>query len=303
MKPKILVIVGPTASGKTSLALDLAKRLNGELISVDSRQVYRGMDIGTAKGKEEQWGIDLVDPDELFSVADYKTYATNKTDEILSRGRLPIMVGGTGLWLRAVIDDLDLTKTARDPALREALEARGLEDLFLEYQALDPAGAQVIDRDNKRRVVRALEVTKLTGKPWSEQQTRGESKYDVLQIGLSVPREELNERINKRVDEMIKSGLKIHQSSSGSDGGLVEEVRRLRERYGCEIESMTGIGYRQVCSYLEGQSTLDEAIEEIKKATRAYAKRQMTWFMRDERIVWVTNVSEAEKILRAFTHP
>ena len=287
MKPKIVAIVGPTASGKTSLALDIAKRFNGELISVDSRQVYRGMDIGTAKGKEEQWGIDLVDPDQEYSAADHKTYVTNKTDEVLGRGKLPILVGGTGLWLRAIIDDLDLTATARDPVLREELEARTLEDLFQEYQSLDPAGAQVIDRDNKRRVVRALEVTKITGRPWSQQQTRGESKYDVLQIGLLVPREELNARIDHRVDKMINDGL-------------VEEVRGLRDRYGCEVESMTGIGYRQLCAHLEGQATLDGAVEEITKDTRDYAKRQMTWFKRDPRIVWVKPGDSVESLVNTF---
>ncbi|MBI5793932.1 tRNA (adenosine(37)-N6)-dimethylallyltransferase MiaA [Candidatus Uhrbacteria bacterium] len=290
LKQKMIAIVGPTASGKTSLALALAKRFNGELISVDSRQVYRGMDIGTAKSKDEQWGIDLVDPDEPFSAADYKTYATNKTNEILGRGHLPILVGGTGLWLRAVIDDLDLTKTAGDPVLRQELEARELEDLFREYTSLDPAGAQVIDRNNKRRVVRALEVTRLTGQPWSQQQTKGESTYDVLQIGLLVLRGELDELINKRVDEMVVNGL-------------LDEVRGLKDRYGCEIESMTGIGYRQICAYLEGQATLDQAIDEIKKATRAYAKRQMTWFKKDQRVVWVNEVAQAEKMVSAFIHP
>lgn len=274
MRPQILAILGPTASGKTSLALALAKRFHGELISVDSRQVYRGMDIGTAKTKDAQWGIDLVDPYESYTAADHKTYVTQKTNEILEHGKLPILVGGTGLWVRAVVDNLDLTATPSDPVLREVLENRELEDLFQEYRTLDPEGAEVIDRDNKRRVVRALEVTRLTGKPWSQQQTRGESMYEVLQIGLLVPRDVLNERINRRVDEMIKTGL-------------VEEVRGLADRYGCEIESMTGIGYRQICRYLSGEQKLDDAIQEIKKDTRDYAKRQMTWFKRDPRIVWV----------------
>ncbi len=287
MKPKILAIVGPTASGKTTLALELAKRFHGELISVDSRQVYRGMDIGTAKTKDAQWGIDLVDPDHQYSVADHKTYVTNKTHEILNRGHLPIFVGGTGLWLRAIIDDLDLTNTARDPVMREQLEARALDDLFQEYQALDPEGAQMIDAQNKRRVVRALEVTKRTGKPWSQQQTKGASPFDVLQIGLLVPRQELNERINKRVDEMIQNGL-------------VEEVRFLGDRYGCDVESMTGIGYRQLCRFLSGEQNLEEVIEDIKKDTRDYAKRQMTWFKRDPRIVWVADVAEAEKKVQDF---
>ncbi|MCR4314092.1 MAG: tRNA (adenosine(37)-N6)-dimethylallyltransferase MiaA, partial [Candidatus Uhrbacteria bacterium] len=218
MRPKIIAIVGPTASGKTGLGIEIAKRWNGEVISVDSRQVYRGMDIGTAKpegqvGMESlegpvgggiqqlfaggrplivdgvpHWGIDLVDPIEPFSAAEYKSYATNKTDEILGRGKLPILVGGTGLWLKTVIDNLDLTSTPGDPVLRAQLEARTLGDLFHEYKQLDPEGAELIDKQNKRRVVRALEVTRLTGKPWSQYQVVGEQMYEVLQIGLAVPR-------------------------------------------------------------------------------------------------------------------
>jgi len=303
MKPKVIAIVGPTASGKTGLGVEIAKRWNGEVICVDSRQVYRGMDIGTAKpeGKEIQgvphWGINLVNPDEPYSAADYRTYATNKTNEILARGRLPIFVGGTGFWLKTVIDNLDLTSTPGDPALRAELDARPLGNLFHEYKQLDPEGAELIDKQNKRRVVRALEVTKLTGKPWSEQQTAGESLYDVLQIGLSVPHEELNERIDTRVDEMVARGL-------------VDEVRRLKNRYGCEIESMTGIGYRQVCTLLSGLSPealakgdrtkLNEAIEEVKRDTRAYAKRQMTWFKRDSRIVWVNSGDSTEDLVQRF---
>lgn len=292
VKPRIIVIVGPTGSGKTALGIDLAKRLSGEIIAVDSRTIYRGMDIATAKPNGQwsenvfvvegvpYWGIDVVDPDEPYSAADFKAYAKKKIDEIMARGRLPILVGGTGFWLKTVIDNLDLTSTPSDPALRAELELRPLADLLYEYQQLDPVGAGRIDTRNKRRVVRALEVTKLTGKPWSQQLTAGESLYDVLQIGLDVPRTELNERINRRVDEMVAKGL-------------VEEVERLKEKYGCEIESMTGIGYRQVCLILSDRTKLDAAFEEIKRDTRAYAKRQMTWFERDPRIVWVRDAMSA----------
>ncbi len=315
MKPKILAIVGPTASGKTSLAIDVAKRFHGEIISVDSRQVYRGMDVGTAKPEGKwieseiekggsinqlfgarktflvegvpHWGIDLIDPQETYSVAEFKTYAQNKIQEIFHRGHLPILAGGTGFWLKAVIDNLDLTQTPADQDLRAQLEARTLGDLFHEYKQLDPEGAEVIDKQNKRRLVRALEVTILTGKPFSQQQTAGESLYDVLQIGLSVSREVLNERIDTRVDEMIARGL-------------IDEVRRLKDRYGCEIESMTGIGYRQICRFLSGEQTLSEAIEEVKKDTHHYAKRQMTWFKRDGRIVWIEPGTSVEQIVEEF---
>ncbi|MBM5789981.1 tRNA (adenosine(37)-N6)-dimethylallyltransferase MiaA [Candidatus Parcubacteria bacterium] len=322
MRPKIILIVGPTASGKTGLGIEIAKRVGGEVVSVDSRQVYRGMDIGTAKvsptttddlsfrgvqppslqrtrlpflqGRKEayrdlplvvdgvvHWGIDLADPDEEFTVADFKAYAEQKIKEIVRRGQVPILVGGTGLWVSALIDNFDLTETASDPALRAELEARPLGDLFAQYKRLDPEGAEVIDRENKRRVVRALEVCLLTGKPFSTQQTRGEPKYEVLQIGLRVPREVLNERINARVDEMIARGL-------------VDEVRTLRARYGCDVDAMTGIGYRQVCAFLDGKCSLEEAVEETKKATRHYAKRQMTWFKRDPRIQWVDRPEEVK---------
>jgi len=315
MLPKLIAIVGPTASGKTGLGIEIAKKFGGEVVSVDSRQVYREMDIGTAKiGKDEEgpegrevgkglegpevlegktvdgiphWGIDLVDPNNDYSVADFKKYAEQKIEEIIQRKHIPILVGGTGLWVFALIDNFDLTNTPANFKLRVELELRSLDDLFAEYKQLDPEGAEVIDKDNKRRIVRALEVTKLSGKQFSKQQTKGESKYDVLQIGLQVDRQELNTRIDLRVDEMIASGLE-------------NEVRDLEQKYGCDIYSMSGIGYRQICSYFKGETSLDEAIEEIKKATRHYAKRQMTWFKRDSRIKWIQNFDESFPLISDF---
>lgn len=313
--PKLIAILGPTASGKTALGIEIAKQFGGEVISVDARMIYKGMDVGTAKPEGEwkigeiemggridqlfgarkeffvegvpHWGIDLVDPDQDYSVAQFKAYAEKKIAEIVKRKHVPILVGGTGLWLSAVIDNLDLSSTPADEKLRAELEEKSLGDLFHEYKKLDPIGAEQIDRDNKRRLVRALEVTLLTGKPFSQLQTRGVSKYNVLQIGLSVERNVLYERINDRVDEMI-----AHE--------LVTEVRSLKQKYSCAIESMTGIGYRQVCEFLEGRSSLKEAIEEIKKDTRHYAKRQMTWFKRDERIEWVVQPKDAVKHVELF---
>ncbi len=311
---KLLVIVGPTASGKTRLGIELAKKFIGEVISVDSRQIYKGMDIGTAKTPGEwveatiergsitqlfgtrktfvvdgvpHWGIDLVEPDAEYSVADFKKYADEKIADIAKRGKLPILVGGTGLWVRAVVDNLNLTETPPNRELREKLDARHLDDLFAEYKRLDPDGAEIIDRDNKRRVVRALEVTLSTGKPLSAQLERGESPYDLVEIGLSVDRDTLNERINFRVEEMVANGL-------------VTEVRNLRAKYGCATESMTSIGYRQICRFLEGNSSLADAIEETKKATRAYAKRQMTWFKRDDRIHWISDPAAAFDLVTRF---
>lgn len=310
--PQLMAIVGPTASGKSRLGIEIAKLIGGEILSVDSRQVYRGMNIGTAKvvsdepGKRmdimsvqelfgdrsvvadgiKHWGIDLVDPDQEFSVADFQTYGERKIKEILARGHVPILVGGTGLWLSALIDHYDLTQTPSDVTLRQELVSRPSGDLFAEYQRLDPDGAKHIDRHNTRRLVRALEVVRLTGKPFFAQQRKGPSKYQVLQIGLLIERETLNVRINDRVDGMIAQGL-------------VREVRTLKDRYGCEIDAMTGIGYRQICAFLNNECTLAHAMEETKKATRQYAKRQMTWWKRDGRIVWVHDCVEAIDAVRS----
>lgn len=217
--PKIIAIVGLTASGKSDLALEVAKEVGGELIAADSRTVYRGMDIGTAKTKGIL-GVDLVDPNEDFTAADFKTYADKKIKEILKRGNVPILVGGTGLYVQAVIDN------------------------------------------------------------FSFEQTKGEAKYDALQIGININRDIVYQRIDARVDKMIERGL-------------VEEVKVLQEKYGCDVKSMTGIGYRQIGEYISGKRSLDEAIRLMKRDTRHYAKRQITWFKRDDRIVWVKSVEDA----------
>jgi tRNA dimethylallyltransferase len=315
MKSKVIAIVGATASGKSSLGILVAKEFDGEIISVDSRQVYKGMDVGTAKedfdrtedeiekgGSVEQlfgsrkhftaegvehWGIDIVNPDDDYSAAEFKEYAEKKIEEILKRGKVPVLVGGTGFWLKAILENFDLANTPADPKLRAELESLRVGDLFHEYKQLDPVGAELIESKNKRKLVRALEVAKLTGKPFSDQQTKGESKYNVLQIGLRIDRDVLYERINDRVEEMVAKGL-------------VDEVRALKDKYGCEIESMTGIGYRQVCEFLNGESSLKDAIETIKRDTRHYAKRQMTWFKRDDSIKWIEDSSEVFGLIQKF---
>lgn len=314
MKYKIVVIVGPTASGKSLLATELAKKFSGEILCVDSRTVYRGMDIGTAKdlsyppapsqgegaklihspplgegggGGVINHGLDLVNPNEDMNGALFKEYAEKTIAEILGRGHLPILVGGTGLWLDMIVDNLEMPEVEPDLILRAELEKRSEADLFAEFAQLDPVGAEDIDRNNKRRLVRALEVCKKTGRPFSGLRKRGEVKYEPLWLGLDLPKEVLNERVNIRVDEMIKQGL-------------LNEVKQLKEKYGCEIYSMSGIGYREICQHLNGEISLSEAIEEIKKNTRQYAKRQRTWFKRNKNIRWLTDVSEAELITRAF---
>jgi tRNA dimethylallyltransferase len=315
MKKKLIAIVGPTAAGKTSLGIAVAKQFNGEVISVDSRQIFRGMDIGTGKepgewiesdiekgGGIEQlygarkellidgvvhWGIDIANPDQVYSAAEFKEYAEQKIEEIMSRGHVPVLAGGTGFWLKAIVENLDLGSVAADDALRVELEARPIGDLFAEYKRLDPEGALTIDRENKRRVVRALEVTRLTGKPFSELKTSGEPKYDVLTLGITHEREVLAERISTRVDQMVAEGL-------------VDEVRELKETYGSEIESMTSIGYRDICKFLDGEEKLVDAIEQMKRDQRRYAKRQMTWWKRDKSIQWVSEKEVALKKVKDF---
>ena len=300
MKPKIIFVLGPTASGKTSLSIKLAQEFSGEVISIDSRQVYREMNIGTAKEPKdevqstkyevqgiEHHGLDLVDPDQEMTAAEFKEYAEQKIEEIVERGHLPIFAGGTGFWAQAIIDNLKIPAVAPDPELRAELEKRDLDSLFSEYKELDPVGSDNIDRQNKIRLIRALEVCLKTGKPFSEQQSRGEEKYDVLQLGISADRQELYKRIDQRVGQMI-------------DEGLVEEVRGLQDRYGCDALAMTGIGYRQICQFINGQVDLDQAVDQIKQDTRNYAKRQLSWFRRDKRINWVSDYKDSQKIVADF---
>jgi tRNA dimethylallyltransferase len=263
------------------------------------------MDIGTAKPKGQwsqvryagirslfadakallvsavpHWGIDLVDPNEEYNIAPFKLYAEQKIREIISRGHVPVLVGGTGLWMDAIIDNLEIPEVKPDATLRAELEKKSLEALFTEYEKLDPDGALVIDRFNPRRLIRAIEVCRATGQPFSALRRKGEPKYDCLWFGPEVPRDELNRRIDERVGIMIAAGL-------------MDEVRRLKETYGCNAYAMTGIGYRQICRFLDGQQSLRYAIEDIQADTRAYARRQMTWFKRNQRIRWITDSAEA----------
>lgn len=280
----LLVLLGPTASGKTALSIELAKKFNGEIISADSRQVYRHMDIGTDKiPLDKREGvphhlIDVVDPDERFTVADFKRAAEEKIEEILARGHLPMLVGGTGLYIRAITKNFAIPK--EDKVLRAKLMAElskfGKEALHDKLKKLDPAGAAKIHANNVPYVIRALEIVMATGKPKDDQ--KNPPRYSCLQIGLKWPREKLFERIDGRADDQIKRGL-------------IEETKRLLAMgYSRELPSMSGLGYREIISYLDGKITLDAAKELIQKNTRNYAKRQLTWFKKDDEIVWVDNV-------------
>lgn len=305
-KSKILVLVGPTASGKTAIGIELARLFDGEVLCVDSRTIYKEMAIGTAKPQGEKgqdeplsiqmlfsekpiivegiphWGLDLVFPNESFTVANFKQYAEQKIEEILGRGKLPILVGGTGLYISAIIDNLSLTKVTANEELRKELEKLSDEDLLKRLEEKDPFAFETIDTTNRRRVLRALEIIETTGEPLEKSRTKGEERYDALMIGIDVDREILYERINERVDRMIASGL-------------VDEVRQLKDRYGCEGNAMTGIGYRQICAFLNGKMRLREAIDLVKRDSRHYAKRQLTWFKRDARIYWVDSLQSAKQ--------
>lgn len=294
--PKIIVIVGPTASGKTSISLKIAKKWSGEIVSADSRQIYRGMNIGTAKPTKKELTavphhmINIKNTDENYTALEYKCNAIKAIKKIIAKNKLPILVGGTGLYIKAVVDNLNIPEAAPDSKLRKKLEKEiekhGLKHLFGKLIKLDPEAAYIVDPNNPRRIIRALEVAIKTGKPFSTQRKIGSPLFDFIEIGIEWPKNILDKRINKRVDLMIKDGL-------------IDEVKNLIKQYG-QNQSFDAIGYREVVDYLNGKISLDEAINLIKKNTRNYAKRQMTWFKKDKRIHWIKNEKEAEKLIRKF---
>jgi tRNA dimethylallyltransferase len=290
-----VAVVGPTASGKTALALEAAQRLDGEIISADSRQVYRGMDIGTAKPTEAERRavphhlIDIKNLDEEYTVAEFKRDAIIAINSILQKGKLPILVGGTGLYVRAVVDNLDIPPVKADPKLRKKLEAEiekeGLDAIFKKLVALDPEAAYVVDPKNPRRVVRALEVAITTGEPFTAQRKKSEPLFDALEIGLDVPPAMLRARINARADRMIADGL-------------VEEVKRLVDRYGADLSAFDAIGYREIIDHLKGKFSIDDAVVAIKLNTWHYAKRQLTWFKKNKHVHWVKTPEEALELIK-----
>ena len=283
---RLVAIVGATATGKTALALELAQRLDVEIISADSRQVYRGMDIGTAKPTPDEqtrarhWIIDLRDPDAPFTLADFLDAAHAALDDICSRAKLPIVCGGTGQYVWALLEGWIVPRVPPDPALRSDLEARaerdGVASVFAELRRIDPAGADDIGPTNLRRMIRAIEVTRATDRPFSAWRQRVPPSFEARIIGLKIPRQRLYARIDARVDAMIEAGF-------------LDEVRSLNARgYGCGLPPMSGIGYRQICEHLSGSCTLQEAITRIKTETHRLARMQHTWFRDDdERITWL----------------
>ena len=287
-KDNLLVLTGPTGIGKTAISIDIAKKLKGEIISADSMQIYRYMDIGTAKITLEEmdniphYMLNIVYPDEEFTVADFKNKAEKYIEKINKSGKLPILTGGTGLYLNSIVYELKFTKVEANEELRKEYDyladMYGNQYIHDELYKVDAISANRININDRQRIIRALEIFYETGKPMSyyNKNFRKETeKYNLTMIGLTMDRAKLYSRINKRVDFMIEEGL-------------IDEVRKLMDMgYSTELVSMQGIGYKEIISYLEGEAKLDETIEILKRNTRRYAKRQLTWFRRDNRIKWI----------------
>ena len=279
-KQKLVAITGPSSSGKTALAIALAKELNGEIISVDSRQIYKGLDIGSAKPTIEERDniphhlMDIIEVTEPFTAADFSDRAKEVINDIQSRGKTVILAGGTGLYFRILLQDFDLPRVAPNPDLRNELEQIPTEELYKILLELDYDIAQKIHFNNKVKIIRAIEVCKTLGIPMSKAQKKKESEYDVLWCGLNFKsRDLLYERINKRVDLMMEAGL-------------LEETTKLFDTYGENNILMNTIGYQELYPYLKGEIELSTAIEELKQNTRRYSKRQISWFNANKEINW-----------------
>ena len=295
---EVIAIVGPTASGKTAVSIELAKKISGEIINGDAMQVYKGLDIGTAKiTQEEMAGIphhlfDIKEPTEPFSVAEYQTEVRKWIKDIQERGKMPIIVGGTGLYVQSVLFDFRFTEEASNLLIRNRLEKElsdyGSEQLYQKLIAVDPIGAEKIHPNNHRRIIRALEIIEVTGKTKDEHEedVGKQPLYNHLILGLEVDRERLYKRIDQRVDLMIEQGL-------------LEEAKKLWLDGVRNVQSVQAIGYKEIYQYIEGERTLDESVELIKKNTRNYAKRQMTYFRNKLDISWIdTNLKTEEEFMR-----
>lgn len=302
MKRPLIILTGPTAVGKTKASIGLAKVLNGEIISADSMQVYKYMDIGSAKIRPEEmqsikhYLIDELEPDEEFHVVKFQKMAKEAMDAIYAKGKIPIVVGGTGFYIQALLYDIDFTKSNEDTAYRQELtqlaNKKGAEHLHEMLREVDPVSADTIHANNLKRVIRALEFYQQTGKKISEhneQERAKESPYDFCYFVLNDDRARLYERINLRIDQMMEDGL-------------VEEVQFLRNKgYTKDMVSMQGLGYKEILDYLNGECTLEEAIYILKRDTRHFAKRQLTWFRRERDVIWVDKQAyhyDEEKILK-----
>lgn len=293
--PKLIVILGPTAAGKTNLAIQLAKQFNGEIISADSRQIYRGMDIGTGKdltayqnSKINYHLIDLLPPTQQFTVAEYQPLAIRTIKTIASKNKLPFLVGGTGLYISAVVDNFKIPAVAPNPSLRQKINCMSPQEKIAYLKKTDPLALEIIDLHNPRRLNRAVEVC-LAGKKFSPLRQTGQPLFNVLQLGIKLTRDQLKHKINQRVDEMLQQGL-------------ITETQQLLKRYGPTSIITNTLGYSEIIDYLNKKTDLPQAVELIKLHTRQYAKRQMTWFKRDQRIHWINNYQQAKKLIENFLH-
>jgi len=299
MLPQVIVILGPTASGKSGLAIKLAKHFDGEIISADSRQIYHGFVIGSGLVKGELKDnvyyseniahhlIQFLDPKKSFSAAEFKKIAINEVKGIYKRRHAPFLVGGTGLYIDTLIKNLDIPQIKPNKALRKKLEEKSNEELLKQLELLDPQTAKIIDKNNPRRLVRAIEVSLLGELSFSQSQKQGKKLFDALKIGIQIDRQKLYQNIDERVERMIEDGL-------------IREVEDLLKFYSKSAPAFSGIGYSQVIEYLDGKYIEIEMIQKIKMATHAYARRQITWFKRDKEINWVKNYKEAEKLTKEF---
>ena len=294
-KSKVIVICGPTASGKTALSIELAKSINGEVVSADSMQIYKDMDIGSAKvTKEEMQGIkhylvDCVSPDERYSVANYKLDAKKAIEEILKKGKTPIVVGGTGLYIDALIYEIEYQDIKINESYRKELESikqnQGLEVLYERAVKIDPEAMKKISPNDSKRIMRVLEIYEATGKNKTEQEAESRLKeipYNYKVFAITMDREKLYERINKRVDIMIENGL-------------IEEVKELLKKYKEFPTAMQALGYKEVKEYLDGKLTKQEMIDKIKQESRRYAKRQLTWFRKNKQTIWIDGLNDMQK--------
>ena len=294
---KLIVISGPTATGKTKLAVALARKFNGEIISADSRQIYKYLNVGTGKDLKEYKNIkynliNIINPDKTFTLAEYKKLALKKINDIIKKNKIPFLVGGTGLYISSIIDNYDIPKIKPNKEVRSKLSKLSKSSKIKLLKKTDPECLKFLDLKNTRRVDRALEVC-LSGQKFSDLRKKGKLLFDILQIGLALPREKINKNIDSRVDYMIKSGL-------------VDETKKIIKKFSKNSAALETIGYKEILDFLDNNvetqnfASLQDTIKLIKIHTHQFAKRQMTWFKRDKNINWIKNKPQAEKLIRKF---